>query len=240
MSRFLTIAVVLFLSQSLALAESLILAGGAGYKRPLTAVIQAYEAAGGSKIDQIYGNVAHIVMEEKASGKVAFMVADASFLNSSGLQFASFHELGSGVMVIAYRKKVKILKPEDLLRPEITKVAIPDEKFAVYGKAGREFLRNTGLLDKVGKKLLVVATVPQVSSYLISGNVDAGFLNLTDALYIKDKIGGYVTLDRTSYNPVKIVVGVIKGYQNDPEAKKFLHFLKSAPEVKEILKKAGL
>ena len=158
MIRFLTIAVVLFLSQSPALAESLILAGGAGYKRPLTAIIQAYEKSGGSKIDQIYGNVAHIVMEEKASGKVAFMVADASFLNSSGLQFASFHELGSGILVIAYRKKVKIRQPEDLLRPEITNVAIPDEKFAVYGKAGREFLRNSGLLGKIEKKLLVVAT----------------------------------------------------------------------------------
>ncbi len=43
MKRFLMIAVVLFLSQSLAFAESLILAAGAGYKRPLTAIIQAYE-----------------------------------------------------------------------------------------------------------------------------------------------------------------------------------------------------
>ncbi|MGB6067014.1 MAG: molybdate ABC transporter substrate-binding protein [Desulfomonilaceae bacterium] len=240
MKRFLMIAVVLFLSQSLAFAESLILAAGAGYKRPLTAIIQAYEMAGGGKIDQIYGNVGNIVMEVKASGKVAFMVADANFLNSSGLQFASFHELGSGVLVIAYRKNVKIQQPDDLLKPEITKVAIPDKKFAIYGKAGNEYLRNAGLLDKMRKKLLVVATVPQVSSYLISGNVDAGFINLTDALYIKDKLGGYVTVDRASYNPIKIVVGVVKGYQNNPETKKFLHFLKSAPEVKGILKKAGL
>jgi molybdate transport system substrate-binding protein len=240
MIRFLTIAVVLFLCQSLALAESLILAGGAGYKRPLNEIIQAYETSGGSKIDQIYGNMAQIMIQAKGAGKVAFIVADQSCLSSSGLEFTSIHDLGKGVMVIAFGKKVKIQQPEDLLKPEITKIAIPDERYAIYGRAGREFLQNAGFLDRMEKKLLVVSTVPQVSSYLMSGDVDAGFINLTDALYVRDKIGGYITPDRASYKPIRIVIGVIKGYEDDAEAKKFLHFLKSAPEVKEILKKAGL
>lgn len=66
MFRFFMIPIVLFLCQSLAFAETLTLAAGAGCKRPLNEIIQAYEASGGAKIDRIYGNMGQIVMQAKA------------------------------------------------------------------------------------------------------------------------------------------------------------------------------
>jgi len=241
MIRFFLIPILLCLCQSLAFAETLTLAAGAGYKRPLSEVIQAYETSGGSKIDQIYGNMSQVMMQAEASGNMAFIVGEEAFLKgTSNLKFSSFHPIGEGALVIAYGKKFSLQQPEDLLKPEIEKIAIPDEKHAVYGKAGNEFLRNTKLLDKIGNKLLVVSTVPQVSAYLISGEVEAGFINVTDALYIKDKIGGYLTPDPTTYSPIKLVIGVVKGYEENTEVKKFLSFLKENPKAKEILKKAGL
>lgn len=241
MIRLLIIPIVLFLCQSLALAETLTLAAGAGYKRPLTEIIQAYETSGGVKIDQIYGNMGQVIMQAKASRNIAFIVGEEAFLRtSSGLEFSSLHPIGEGVLVIAYGKKVNLQRPEDLLKPEVAKVAMPDEKHAIYGKAGKEFLQNTKLLDKIESKLLVVSTVPQVSAYLISGEVEAGFINLTDALYIKDKIGGYLTPDRSTYGPIKLVLGVVKGFEANTEAKNFLNFLEVDTKVKEILKKAGL
>jgi molybdate transport system substrate-binding protein len=240
MIRLLIIPVVLFFCQSAALGESLILAAGAGYKRPVSQIIQAFEKSGGGQIDQIYGNVAQITMQARGEEKVGILVADRSCFKSSGLEFASFHDLGEGVLVIAYRKKIKLRKPSDLLKPEIGRIAIPDERFAIYGRAGKEFLQNTGILDRVKKKLLVVATVPQVSSYLISGDVDAGFINLTDAVYIRDKIGGYITPDKAGYGPIKIILGVIKGHENSAKVIKFLSFVDTSPVVKQMLKKAGL
>lgn len=236
----LLVPIVLLLCQTSVLAESLTLAAGAGYKRPLTEIIQAYEASGGSKIDQIYGNMGQVMMQTKGSGTVALIVGEAGFLKSSGLKFDSFHDLGAGVLVIAFDKKTKLQTADDLLKPNITRVALPDEKRAIYGKAAKEFLRRTGLLNKIENKLLVVATVPQVSAYLIGGEVEAGFINLTDAVYVKQKIGGYLIPDRALYEPIKIVVGVLKGYEGKTETKKFLNFLKTEPKVKEILKKSGL
>lgn len=240
MYRLLFVPLVLLLCQTSVLAESLTLAAGAGYKRPLTEIIQAYEASGGGKIDQIYGNMGQVMMQTKGSGAVALIVGEAGFLKSSGLKFDSFHDLGAGILVIAYDKKTKLQDADDLLKPNVTRVALPDEKRAIYGKAAKELLRRTGLLKKIEKKLLVVATVPQVSAYLIGGEVEAGFINLTDAVYIKQKIGGYLTPDRTLYEPIKIVVGVLKGYEGKAGTKKFLNFLKTEPKVKEILKKSGL
>jgi molybdate transport system substrate-binding protein len=241
MIRLIVIPVVLFLCQSLAFAEPLILAAGAGYKRPLREIVQAYETSGGAKIDQIYGNMGQVMMQAKASGNVAFIVGEEAFLKtSSGVEFSSFHPVGEGVLVIAYGKKITLQKPEDLLKPEVAKVAIPDEKHAIYGKAGKEFLQNTKLLDKIEKKLLAVSTVPQVSAYLISGEVEAGFINLTDARYIKDKIGGYLTADKTLYSPIKLVLGVVKGFEEKAETKAFLDFVQTNAKVKEIINKAGM
>lgn len=240
MFRFGLILVAMLLSQSSAFADALTLAAGAGYKRPLTQIIRAYESSGGGKIDQIYGNMGQVVMQAKARGNVAFVVGEESFLKSSGLDFAAFHNLGEGILVIAFGSKVKLERPEDLLTPRVSKVAIPNEKRAIYGKAAREFLRNAGLLDKLKDKLLEVSTVPQVSAYLISGEVEAGFINLTDALYIKDKIGGYVTPDKSLYSPIRLVLGVIRGYEEKPDAKSFVSFVRTSPKVKEIIEKAGM
>lgn len=241
MIRYLVILAAIFILQAQALAQTLILGAGAGYKRPLTEICETYERTGAPKIDQIYGNMGQIIMQAKAGGNVAVIVGEEAFLkNSSGLEFSSFHPVGEGVLVVAYGKKVVIRQPEDLLKPEVTKVAIPDEKHAIYGKAGKQFLENTKLLDKIEKKLLVVSTVPQVSAYLISGEVEAGLINLTDALYIRDKIGGFMTPDKSTYSPIKLVMAVIKGHEENNAVKSFLSFLQTDPQVKEIFKKAGL
>ncbi|WP_444462172.1 molybdate ABC transporter substrate-binding protein [Rhodobacter capsulatus] len=73
----------------------------------------------------------------------------------------------------------------------LPKVGIPDKKSAIYGKAGRQFPNHAGLAAKVDPKLITVATVPQVTAYLTSGDVDAGFLNIADAIGAKDDLGGW-------------------------------------------------
>jgi molybdate transport system substrate-binding protein len=241
MFRFLIVVLTIVLSQLSAFAETLTLAAGAGYKRPLTEIVEAYKASGGAKIDEIYGNMGQIMTQAKAGASIALIVGEEAFLKtSSGLEFSAFLPIGQGVLVIAYGKSVTLNQPEDLLKPEVAKVAIPDEKHAIYGKAGKEFLRNTNLLDRIENKLLVVSTVPQVSAYLISGEVEAGFINVTDALYIKDKIGGCLTPDPTTYSPIKLAVGVLKEYADNAEVKKFLTFLETDVKAKQVLKKAGL
>jgi molybdate transport system substrate-binding protein len=62
-------------------------------------------------------------------------VGEKGFLESSDLKFASFHDVGEGVLVVAWEKAFDLKAPEDLLKPEFHRVAIPDEKHAIYGKA---------------------------------------------------------------------------------------------------------
>lgn len=240
MIRFFIIPFLLFLSQSLAFAETLTLAAGARYKFPLSEIIRAYETSGGNKIDQIYGYLGPVLTQARGVGNIAFIVGEEAFLKSTGIEFASFHSIGNRALVIAYGRNIKLERPDDLLNPEVAKIAVPDGKHAIYGKAAKEFLQKTGLMERVRKKLLVVSSAPEICSYLVCGRVKAGFVNVSDARYIKNKIGGYLTLDARTYSPIKQVLGVVKGYEEDVEAKKFLSFLEADPKVKQILRWDGL
>ena len=206
----------------------------------LEGVLKGYEQKTGRKVDQVYGHMGQIVMQAKAAGSIGIIVGELSFLKSSGLEFADFKQLGQGVLVLAYGKNVKLESAEDLNKSEIQKIAIPDARQAIYGKAAFEFLRNSGLLGKIQDKIVTVATVPQVSSYLMSKDAEAGFINITDAIYIKDEIGGWVEVDKTQYSPIQLVIGVLKGFEAKPEISQFLDFMATDHETQEILKKAGI
>jgi molybdate transport system substrate-binding protein len=83
-----------------------------------------------------------------------------------------------------------------------------------------------------------VATVPQVATYLINGEVDVGFINLSVALIHKDRLGGYILIDELSYAPIYIVAATLKK-EGCSEIGEFVEFLKS-DYSKKILKDSGL
>ena len=68
---------------------------------------------------------------------------------------------------------------------------------------------------------MILATVPQVSAYLIAGTVDAGFINITDALGIQDKIvAGFDEIPPALYDPPLIVLAVPRTGPNHRQPKR--------------------
>ena len=232
------VVLILFLA-SASSASALTVAAGAGYQRLVTELAQAYEASGHPQVDRIFGNMGQVVSQAKASGLVDVVVGDQGFLEKSGLPFAGFSEIGRGRLVLALAKGVSLKDPAELAQARFTRVAMPDPAKAIYGKAATEFLTATGLLPAVKAKLIQVATVPQVSAYLVSGEVEAGFENLTDAMGIQDKIGGYLLLDESRYAPIRIVGGVLNSAPDAAGAKAFAAFLETRA-AREIAKRHGL
>lgn len=236
---FLSVLLGLLLIANTAFSQTITIASGAGYKRPLVQVAKLYEEKTGHKIEAVFGNMYQIISQVKMSGKVSLIFGDRHFFDKSGIAFASYHEVGTGKLVLAYRKGLQLKTISDIEKNEVKRLALPDSAKAIYGYAAVQYLRNTGLYGKVEKKCLTVATVPQVSSYLISQEVDAGFINLTDAIGIKDQIGGYIEADQQKYSPIHIEAGVVRGFEQDSLTTELLRFLKT-PEVKKILDAYGL
>lgn len=233
-----TCVMVLFLTGQ-ALAEPLTIAAGAGYKKLVTDLADAFEKSSGTKPELVFGNMGQVTTQAKAGGVIDVIVGEKGFLEKSGLHFSASAPIGQGILVVAWPKGKKLADAKDVATPEIKRVAMPDPKKAIYGRAASQFLEKTGLAKTVEDKLLVVGTVPQVTTYVLSGEVDAGFVNRTDILNVADKIGGYLEVDPSLYAPILIVAESLDGAKNPAGAKAFSAFL-ATDAAKAIAKKHGM
>ena len=223
-----------------AVADEATLAAGAGFRRPIAEVATAFEKASGHKILQTYGHLGQVIAQAKESGKIALVCGDRAVLQKAeGINFSSMAPLGVGKLVLAFRKGVTLAQPEDITKDDIKRIGIPDQANAIYGKAGRLFLERAGLAAKIDPKLVAVGTVPQVTSYIVSGEVDAGFINATDAIGAGDKIGGFIEIDQKYYDRVEVSCGIMDASKDSVAAKEFARFLET-DLARAILKRYGL
>ena len=202
-------------------------------------LLKLYSTKEGGNVDAIYGNMAQIFAQAKQMD-IALIIADKKFLEKQNeLSFSAYRSIGEGKAVIAYAKGVHFETLDDVQNEGIKTIAIPEAKKAIYGDAGLEFLENAHLLERVKGKLLVVATVPQVSTYVSTHEVDVGIMNLTAALDSIDKIGGYIKIPQHYYTKIEIVAGSLPACGSNQACQNFLLFL-TTKEAKAIFEKYGL
>lgn len=212
-------------SQTARAADLTIVAGG-GYKKPMQAIIADYEKTTGKKVDASYSNMRQILAQAKASSKIALVVGDKKFLNETKL-FATYQPIGQGKLVIAWANgSPAIQNAADLKNPHISRIAMPHAKKAIYGRAATQWLKSENLNTDLQEVIMQASTIPQVSSYLVAREIDAGFINLTDAIGLGDRIGGYHVLAQ-GYEPIEIVAGIVQEHKDNPELIAFQRFLTS-------------
>ncbi|MHC5307856.1 molybdate ABC transporter substrate-binding protein [Bartonella sp. LJL80] len=222
-----------------AFSGEITIAAAGGYRKPLTELVTVYEKNHQDKVYQVYGHMGQIVSQAKESNDIALLCGDKSVLDHSGLEFQSMLDLGPGRLVLAFRKGLTLDNPSDIVKDEFKRIGIPDQKNAIYGMAGRQFLDRSQLADKVDGKLVPVASVPQVTSYLVSGDLDAGFVNATDAMSAGDKIGGFIVVSTRDYDAIKIACGLITERGDKKTVNAFIDFLQTQT-AKDILTRYGL
>ena len=234
--RFITLILMLCLSLSVS-AEPLLIAAGAGYKKPLMVIYDAFSQSSGTKVEAVFGNMQQVLAQTRDSGRVDLVVGEQAFLARSGL-FGHEVRLGTGRLVLAYGAQ-RLSGYQALIDPAVERIALPDPQKAIYGQAATQFLERSGLMPSVKDKLMTLATVPQVSAYLVAETVDAGFINLTDALGLADKLAGFDEIPTDLYDPPIIVLAFPKDRPESESARAFAAFLGTA-EVRMILTRYGL
>lgn len=152
---------------------------GAGYKQMVEELGKAYRESGGALEEMYGGPIGQVLVQIKQGSGADVVISDRGALEaaSQGLEFGRIEPLGDTVLVLAWRKGLSLESPKDLEKQEFARVAMPDPKAAIYGRAASAFLKSSGIGEKLGERLAVVSTVPQVFSYLASGEMDAGFVN---------------------------------------------------------------
>lgn len=229
----------LFLVPAAWAGDALTIAAGAGYKELVKSLSEAFAGESGVTPQQIFGNMGQITAQAEQSGVVDLVIGDKSYLDNTKLPFAGEQLIGKGKLILAVAKGVELKGLADITSvtkdnaaailgdAAITRIALPDKKKAIYGRAATQFLESVGLADAVASKLLMVGTVPQVSAYVVSGEVDLGFVNLTDALVIEPKAAKILPVEEDLYKPIRIVAKPLEGSPNADMVAKFVTFLQS-------------
>lgn len=66
-------------------------------------------------------------------------------------------------------------------------------------------MQKANLDGELKDKILAVAGVTQIVTYILNGEVDVGFINQTELNAHKDQFGSFVLIDKAFYAPANIV-----------------------------------
>lgn len=162
------------------------------------------------------------------------MLGDKNLIvNSSRKDFAQ----NSLVLITPEKSTLNITSLQDLKDPQVKKIGIGNPDTAPVGKYTRLTLTEAGLWDQLEKKVVLAEDVKQVLVYVERGEVDAGFVYMTDA---KTATPGTIKIVASVpvSTPVNYPIAVVSSSEHKEEAQNFVDFI-TGEEGQEILEKYG-
>ena len=119
----------------------------------------------------------------------------------------------------------------------VNRIAVAKPEVAPYGARAVECMKYYKLWDGVKDKIVYADNIAQAAQFAQTGNAEIGFIALALAM-APDMKGSYYVLDTQSYKPVEQAMVLLKSWQVNPEAAKFMKFVLS-PECRPIFEKYG-
>jgi molybdate transport system substrate-binding protein len=135
--------------------------------------------------------------------------------------------------IAVWSKDGSVRSIEDLKKPQVKYIALPNPEHAPYGVAARKALETRGLWKDIQPKIVYGENVSQALQFAESGNADAVITSWT---LLK---GRGILLPAEWHDPIRQAGGVVKTSQQQAAARQFLKFL-AGPEGRKILEGGGL
>jgi molybdate transport system substrate-binding protein len=131
-----------------------------------------------------------------------------------------------------------ITRAADLRQPQVRRVAIGNPKTVPAGQYAEESLRALALWDAVRPRLVFGENVRQVLEYVARGEVEAGFVYVTDLTGRSGLVKEAFRPPESSYRPVTYPVAVVAGSRHAALAQAFIDLLLSG-EAQKTLARLG-
>jgi molybdate transport system substrate-binding protein len=190
---------------------------------------------------------AHVVFTLASSGSLEHQIENGApfdvFLSANDQYVkdlaASGHVDPATVIVYAtgrlalWSRDGSVKSLEDLKKPEVKHLAIPNPEHAPYGVAARQALENRKLWTEIQPKIVYGENVSQTLQFAESGNADAVITSWT---LLK---GRGILLPDSWHQPIRQAGAVVKSTKQPALARDFLKFLTS-PEGRKIFESGGL
>ncbi|WP_243361477.1 molybdate ABC transporter substrate-binding protein [Fundidesulfovibrio terrae] len=140
------------------------------------------------------------------------------------------------VMITPSDSKLGLKQVKDLTGAPVARIAVGNPDSVPVGRYTRDSLTKDGLYETLKPKFVQGESVRQVLDYVSRGEVQAGFVYMTDAMIAKDKVSVAATMG--GHAPITYPIAVVAASANKDMAAKFTAFVLSA-EGQAVLAKYG-
>ncbi len=162
--------------------DSLTVFAAADLAHPFEEIAARFERNTGVKVTLVFGASASLALQiERGAPVDVFFSANKGYVD----RLIAGGVLVPGTRTVYARGRLALGWPkfggalfrlEDLLRPEVRRVAIANPETAPYGQAAKQALKASGLWDPLQPKLVIAENVRQALQYLQAGAVEAGLV----------------------------------------------------------------
>lgn len=207
-----------------------------------TEVGKLFEEQSGAKITFSFGSTGQLADQiENGAPFDIFAAANIKFVDQLREKNMIIPETQTtyafGRIGVATRldQSVTIETVQDLLKPEVKKIAIANPDHAPYGLAAKQALESAGLWEQLEGKLVYGRNISDTLSFIETGNVEAGIIALS--LYNEEEVNFHL-IDDNMHLPLEQSIAVISGTKREKLAKDFIAFIKG-PIGKPIMESYG-
>jgi len=207
-----------------------------------------FEAATGQRVAFNFGSTGQLAQQIEQGAPVdLFAAANISFvedLAARGLVLPDTVQLYARGRIVLWTRAdsgLRLERPEDLLRPEVRRIAIANPDHAPYGVAARQALQTAGVWDAVQPKLVLGENVRQTLQYAETGNVDVAIVALSlsvPAAAGSAVAGRWTLIPQELHAPIDQALAVVKGSRREAAARAFAAFI-NGPQGRPIMRKYG-
>lgn len=140
------------------------------------------------------------------------------------------------VVIVPASSHLDLKALDGLKAVEVKRIALSNPESVPAGRYSKLALEAAGLWDTLKDKTISTTNVRQSLDYTARGEVDAGFVYVTDALLMPNRVR--ISFEQPFATPILYPIAVVKGNGNENLARDFNAFLDQEPAQK-ILQKYG-
>lgn len=141
------------------------------------------------------------------------------------------------VLIVPQGNPLNIKGLDDLKKSDVKHIAIGAVPSVPAGIYAKESLEKVGVFNDLKTKFIYAKDVRQVLEYVVTGNVDAGFVYKTDAATSKG-VQIASTIPDLNHKPIAYYAAILNSTKHPEEAKEFMSYLLSK-QSQEILSEYG-
>jgi molybdate transport system substrate-binding protein len=137
-------------------------------------------------------------------------------------------------VIVPAEARLTLARADGLLQPQVQRIAIGNPRTVPAGQYAEESLRALGLWDALRSKLVFGENVRQVLEYVARGEVEAGFVYVTDLAGRSGVVREAFRPPHSSYGPVTYPVAVVAGSRHAALGQAFIDLLLSGEGQKTL------